>query len=304
MKRRLHLTEGSSDKFWYIDAVEDRVTVRYGRSGTAGTTRTKQYESADKALAEAEKQVAAKTKKGYTDEASVSPDALAQVELTQPGKGNGTGSTAGERTAPPVPGSLTPLDVPDVDAADLGLRITPFERAYDIGADVRIEMDDLPFDPEEERDRAERIVSVVATDKNYYRRRSERLQFSEPLFDRMPGPERIAWWVNHLNDLNASREKSSSSPNHDIAWPTWLEVVLRTMAQPARGARGRARQAGRGGVDSPLSSVLVPGGRCRLGPSGTAVSAARAAQQSAVLRLRDNRPFGLHGRWVGFPRSG
>ncbi len=228
MKRRLHLTEGSSDKFWYIDAVEDRVTVRYGRSGTAGTTRTKQYESADKALAEAEKQVAAKTKKGYTDEASVSPDALAQVELTQPGKGNGTGSTAGERTAPPVPGSLTPLDVPDVDAADLGLRITPFERAYDIGADVRIEMDDLPFDPEEERDRAERIVSVVATDKNYYRRRSERLQFSEPLFDRMPGPERIAWWVNHLNDLNASREKSSSSPNHDIAWPTWLEVVLRT----------------------------------------------------------------------------
>ena len=50
MKRRLHLTEGNSDKFWYINVAEDQVTVRYGRSGTAGTTRTKQYESADKAL--------------------------------------------------------------------------------------------------------------------------------------------------------------------------------------------------------------------------------------------------------------
>ena len=32
MKRRLHLTEGNSDKFWYIDVTEDHVTVRYGRS--------------------------------------------------------------------------------------------------------------------------------------------------------------------------------------------------------------------------------------------------------------------------------
>ena len=84
MKRRLRLTEGSSDKFWCIDVAEDQVTVRYGRSGTAGTTRTKQYESADKALTEAKKQVAAKLRKGYTDDATASAEKLEPAEATPP----------------------------------------------------------------------------------------------------------------------------------------------------------------------------------------------------------------------------
>ncbi len=68
MQRRLKLTEGKSDKFWYIDVANSQVTVCYGRCGTAGTTKTKQYDSADKALAEAGKQVTAKIKRGYSDD--------------------------------------------------------------------------------------------------------------------------------------------------------------------------------------------------------------------------------------------
>lgn len=76
MQRRLSLTDGKSDKFWYIDATENLVTVSYGRRGSRGTTSTKKYATAELALAEAEKQVAAKVKKGYTDEAGASTAAL------------------------------------------------------------------------------------------------------------------------------------------------------------------------------------------------------------------------------------
>ncbi|RRD47597.1 WGR domain-containing protein, partial [Arachnia propionica] len=47
MQRRLSLTEGSSDKFWYIDVAGTAVTVRYGRRGSAGTTKTKEYDTAE-----------------------------------------------------------------------------------------------------------------------------------------------------------------------------------------------------------------------------------------------------------------
>ena len=110
MKRRLHLTEGNSDKFWYIDVTEDQVTVRYGRSGTTGTTRTKQYESADKALTDAKKQVDAKIKKGYTDDATASTEELEPTKTTRTGEKNETG-TAERVVAEPVG---VPLQVSDM----------------------------------------------------------------------------------------------------------------------------------------------------------------------------------------------
>ena len=231
MKRRLHLTEGNSDKFWYIDVTEDQVTVRYGRSGTTGTTRTKQYESADKALTDAKKQVDAKIKKGYTDDATASTEELEPTKTTRTGEKNETG-TAERVVAEPVG---APLEVSDLDADDLGLAITPFERAYDINAEVNLQIDDSPFDPEAELERAKRIVTQEKYSNGYSSLR--RFRFTEPLFTTMPSRERIAWWVSHLEALEEARKreyyadqkiKYKWSFQAEIDWPTWLKVVLYT----------------------------------------------------------------------------
>ncbi|RRD49739.1 WGR domain-containing protein, partial [Arachnia propionica] len=132
MQRRLSLTEGSSDKFWYIDVAGTAVTVRYGRRGSAGTTKTKEYDTAEKALAEAEKQVASKVKKGYTDEEGASTQALTPVTPTEP-----TPKTAPAPVAEPV--VVEPVVVSDAAADDLGLRVTPFELAYDLSREVVVE---------------------------------------------------------------------------------------------------------------------------------------------------------------------
>jgi len=229
MKRRLHLTEGNSDKFWYIDVAEDQVTVRYGRSGTTGTTRTKQYESADKALTDAKKQVSAKLKKGYTDDATASTEELEPTKTTRTGKKNETG-TAKQRIAEPVG---APLEVSDLDADDLGLAITPFERAYDINAEVNLQIDDSPFDPEAELERAKRIVTQEKYSNGYSSLR--RFRFTEPLFTTMPSRERAAWWVSYLKALEEARKKEYYADQRikhkwsfeaGIDWPTWLEIVL------------------------------------------------------------------------------
>lgn len=231
MKRRLHLTEGNSDKFWYIDVTEDQVTVRYGRSGTTGTTRTKQYESADKALTDAKKQVDAKIKKGYTDDATASTEELEPTKTTRTGEKNETG-TAERVVAEPVG---APLEVSDLDADDLGLAITPFERAYDINAEVNLQIDDSPFDPEAELERAKRIVTQEKYSNGYSSLR--RFRFTEPLFTTMPSRERIAWWVSYLEALEEARKreyyadqkiKYKWSFQAEIDWPTWLKVVLYT----------------------------------------------------------------------------
>ena len=229
MKRRLHLTEGNSDKFWYIDVTEDHVTVRYGRSGTAGTTRTKQYESADKALTDAKKQVAAKLRKGYTDDATASAEKLEPAEATRTGEKNETG--AAERVvAEPV---NVPLEVSDLDADDLGLVITPFERAYDINAEVSIDLDDSPFDPEAELERAECIVVFEPYSDGYTR--MQRLRFTEPPFNKMPSRERLAWWAKHLKwwskhlwQLHNPKKRLSSWQDSTADWPSWLRVLLCT----------------------------------------------------------------------------
>ena len=232
MKRRLRLTEGNSDKFWYIDVAEDQVTVRYGRTGTAGTTRTKQYESTDKALTDAEKQVAAKIKKGYTDDATASTEALEPTEATRTGTRKNETRPVGRVVAEPV---STPLEVSDLDADDLGLVITPFERAYDINAEVSIEVDDSPFDPEAELERAKRIVTQEKYSNGHSSLR--RFRFTEPLFTTMPSRERIAWWVSHLEALEEARKKKYYADQTikykwnfqaNIDWPTWLKVVLYT----------------------------------------------------------------------------
>jgi predicted DNA-binding WGR domain protein len=65
--RRFEFSEGSSNKFWEIRVEGDTHTVRFGKIGTDGQTKTKEFESAAAAKADADKLIAEKTKKGYEE---------------------------------------------------------------------------------------------------------------------------------------------------------------------------------------------------------------------------------------------
>ncbi|MGA4669192.1 DUF4132 domain-containing protein [Propionibacteriaceae bacterium Y1923] len=221
MKRRLSLTEGTSDKFWYIDAEGDQVTVSYGRRGTAGTTKTKSYPSAEKALEDAHKQVAAKVKKGYTDEAGADDAALTPVEPTAP---KAAPATKAEPAAP-APAPIEPIEVSG-DGDDLGLWVTPYEQAWDLSTPVSIELETGPFDAEAEAERAARVADHRVYDKNSYIS-SHRWQFTEPLFTTHPSPERAQFWRDFLDAADeelAARSNRRRAPF--IADPIWFPAAI------------------------------------------------------------------------------
>ncbi|NRF72238.1 DUF4132 domain-containing protein [Aquincola sp. S2] len=65
--RRFELVEGSSSKFWEIELDGVDVTVRFGRIGTQGQTKTKSFGSDAAARTEHDKLVKEKTGKGYAE---------------------------------------------------------------------------------------------------------------------------------------------------------------------------------------------------------------------------------------------
>ena len=68
MKKHLKLIDGTSDKFWQIEAVNNSFTVTYGKNGTSGVSQTKTFDSEAQCLKEAEKILAEKIKKGYSED--------------------------------------------------------------------------------------------------------------------------------------------------------------------------------------------------------------------------------------------
>ena len=58
---------GNSRKFWEVTVTDSDVTVRYGRIGTDGQSKTKSFSDAAAAVRHAEKLIAAKTGKGYLE---------------------------------------------------------------------------------------------------------------------------------------------------------------------------------------------------------------------------------------------
>ncbi len=65
--RRFEFREGKSDKFWEIAVVGCDVTVRYGRIGADGQTKTKTFTDESAAHGHAEKLIEEKTDKGYVE---------------------------------------------------------------------------------------------------------------------------------------------------------------------------------------------------------------------------------------------
>ncbi len=66
-KRRFEIKGGKSKRFWEIETKGASHTVTYGRLGTAGQSKTKQFDSKQEATAAAEKLIDQKVHKGYQE---------------------------------------------------------------------------------------------------------------------------------------------------------------------------------------------------------------------------------------------
>jgi len=65
-KTRLTSDSSSGGKFWEIEVSGSDVTTRWGKEGTDGAEKSKSFPSAEKAQKEAEKQIKAKKRNGYS----------------------------------------------------------------------------------------------------------------------------------------------------------------------------------------------------------------------------------------------
>jgi formylglycine-generating enzyme required for sulfatase activity/predicted DNA-binding WGR domain protein len=108
-KRELEYSDGKSNKYWHIELDGNSHTVRYGRLGTDGQKKTKEFDSVDKAEASYNKLIAKKIKKGYTDTGG-GVAVLVKTEKAAPPK---EPKAKPAKTESPEP--VTDNDLPDED---------------------------------------------------------------------------------------------------------------------------------------------------------------------------------------------
>lgn len=100
--RRFELVEGTSSKFWEVSVEAASHTVRFGRIGTNGQSKTKPFTSADDARIDADRLVKEKLGKGYRE---VGNAATEPTDLPKPPKKN----EPGVRTTLKAPRGKTPI---------------------------------------------------------------------------------------------------------------------------------------------------------------------------------------------------
>jgi predicted DNA-binding WGR domain protein len=111
MKTYLEFKDDKSAKFWEITVTGEGHTVRYGKIGSKGVTKTKRFSSEAAALADADKLVRAKTRKGYlpaSSSAAADADATAAANEAPPGNKRASKTPASKTPASKTPASKTP----------------------------------------------------------------------------------------------------------------------------------------------------------------------------------------------------
>jgi predicted DNA-binding WGR domain protein len=110
--RRFELVEGTSNKFWEVALDGADVTVRFGRIGTNGQTKTKTHASPEAARKDHDKLVKEKTSGGYS-EVGVAAGATLAAVATAPA----APATATAAAAAPASATAAPAASPAVAAA-------------------------------------------------------------------------------------------------------------------------------------------------------------------------------------------
>ena len=85
-----------------------------------------------------------------------------------------------------------------LEPQDLGLEVFWHEQGTDFTRAIVDAVDDRPFDPDSERERAQRIARYVYCRKNGLL--FGRWIFEESPFEGVPSRERAAWWLQYLKD--------------------------------------------------------------------------------------------------------
>jgi predicted DNA-binding WGR domain protein len=83
-KREFEFSDGKSEKFWNVELVGSSHTVHYGRKGTKGQTRTKDFATPEAAQKSYDKLITQKTKKGYVEVCGGGAAVLAPPETKDP----------------------------------------------------------------------------------------------------------------------------------------------------------------------------------------------------------------------------
>jgi predicted DNA-binding WGR domain protein len=65
--RRFEMVEGNASKFWEVSVSDCALTVNFGRIGTAGQAKTKEFDEPAEARKERDKLIKEKTRKGYAE---------------------------------------------------------------------------------------------------------------------------------------------------------------------------------------------------------------------------------------------
>ena len=99
-RREFRFQDGKSNKFWAISLSGDSHTVHYGRAGTEGQTKTKEFASTEAALKSYEKLIAAKTKKGYVEGKASKKKTASRKKTAAVGTRKAGGAAAARKSSP------------------------------------------------------------------------------------------------------------------------------------------------------------------------------------------------------------
>ncbi|RRD52959.1 hypothetical protein EII12_03545, partial [Buchananella hordeovulneris] len=105
---------------------------------------------------------------------------------------------------------------------DLDLRLHVFEQLYDADCGLQLGLDDTPFSPEIEQQRAAQVAQRRRTQLGWD---TERLwHFTAAPFDGFPRQDRQAWWRDYLGFTKPSRRGALFRDNSHI--PPWMLTLL------------------------------------------------------------------------------
>ncbi|XYD09137.1 WGR domain-containing protein [Methylobacterium sp. NMS12] len=294
--QRYELTAGSSAKFWEAGTEDSVLIVRFGRIGTQGQSKTKQFPSAQAAQAERDRLVREKTGKGYRpagDPAPAEPDPASGIEATARAA-DARGADPESAEAPPAPAASAEAPrVPIFTGTPLPTRGrpgAPLDAAADWAAFAARIRPLLADAPDEARAPAEALAA--------------RLDGAPPALD----PDEVRAWLERVEAacpaLSQRPWGAKPGPQGPAARAAFTHLARWLVARSGTGGtlvalldRLRPRPSGRYG-SLPVSAWDIPTTSGLRAALVAAPEAAYAEALDAALRLAAAEPEPTLSRWL------